>query len=66
MKPCAIELRRSIHIDAPVDDVFAYFTQFQSFPRFLNHVRDVQPAGEGRWQWTVDGPAGVPVSWTPR
>jgi uncharacterized membrane protein len=31
----------------------------------MDHVREVTPRGEEgrRWNWTVTGPAGVPVSW---
>jgi len=59
----AIDLRKDIHVNAPPEEVFAFFRRFENFPRFMSHVRKVEPHGEGRWRWTVDGPANVPVSW---
>ncbi len=59
----AIDLRKDIHVNAPPDEVFAFFRRFENFPRFMSHVRQVEPHGEGRWRWTVTGPANVPVSW---
>jgi len=59
----AIDLRKDIHVHAPPDQVFAFFRRFENFPRFMSHVRQVEPHGNGRWRWSVTGPAGVPVSW---
>jgi uncharacterized membrane protein len=59
----AIDIRKDINVNAPVEEVFAYFSQFENFPKFMKHVREVVPRGQGRWRWSVDGPAGVPISW---
>jgi len=59
----AIDLRKDIHVHAPPEEVFAFFRRFENFPRFMSHVRQVEPHGNGRWRWSVTGPAGVPVSW---
>lgn len=61
----AIELQKTVHVNAPVEEVFAFFEHFENFPRFMSHVREVVRSGdqEGRWRWTVTGPAGLPVSW---
>lgn len=59
----AIDLRKDIHVHAPPSEVFAFFRRFENFPRFMSHVRQVERHGEGRWKWSVTGPAGVPVSW---
>jgi uncharacterized membrane protein len=58
-----VDLRKSISIDAPREEVFAFFRAFENFPRFMSHVREVRPSGEGRWHWVVDGPAGAAVEW---
>jgi uncharacterized membrane protein len=62
----AVDLEKTIHIAAPVEKVFAFFEEFQNFPRFMTHVLDVSPADDGRWRWSVTGPANVPVSWESR
>jgi uncharacterized membrane protein len=59
----AVDLRKTIHIEAPRAEVFAYFRTFENFPRFMTHVREVRRAGEGRWHWVVEGPAGAAVEW---
>ncbi len=59
----AIDLRKAIHVEAPREEVFAFFRAFENFPKFMTHVHEVQRTGEGRWHWTVDGPAGTSVEW---
>jgi uncharacterized membrane protein len=57
-------VQKVINVDAPVAEVFRFWTDYQNFPRFMPHVRDVRQIADGRSQWTVAGPAGVPVHWT--
>jgi uncharacterized membrane protein len=59
----AIDIRKDSNVYAPVEEVFAFFSQFENFPKFMRHVREVVSLGQGRWRWSVDGPAGVPISW---
>jgi uncharacterized membrane protein len=58
-----IVVQKTIHVDAPVERVFAFWADYQNFPRFMANVRDVE-VHEERSRWTVAGPAGVPVQWT--
>lgn len=55
----AFEARASIDIDAPVDEVFAFLTNYENYPHILPNVRDVQRLGEGHWRWSLVGPGGV-------
>jgi uncharacterized membrane protein len=59
-----IEVRKTIRVNAPVDQVFELWSRYERFPKFMQHVRDVCPsdADPKRSRWTVDGPGGVP--WT--
>jgi uncharacterized membrane protein len=58
----AVDIQKTITIDAPVDRVFGFWTAYENFPRFMSNVRDVRPSSrEGQSHWTVAGPAGVPV-----
>jgi uncharacterized membrane protein len=59
-----VEVQKTININAPVERVFEFWTNYQNFPRFTSNVREVRPSGEGRSHWIVAGPAGVPVEWT--
>jgi uncharacterized membrane protein len=58
-----IDVQKAINVAAPIDDVFSFFTNYENFPRFMSHVRQVRDTGEGGSHWVVDGPAGVPVEW---
>lgn len=57
------EVRKTIHIDAPVEKVFEFWTHHENFPKFMSKVREVRDLGEGRYQWKVAGPAGLMFEW---
>lgn len=58
----AVDVQKTITIDAPVDQVFAFWTAYENFPRFMSRVLEVRPTTRERQShWTVAGPAGVPV-----
>ena len=59
-----ITVQKTIYVAAPVERVFAFWTDYQNFPRFMHNVRDVRQVAENRSHWVVAGPAGVPVQWT--
>jgi uncharacterized membrane protein len=58
-----VEVRKSIRINAPVEDVFELWEDLESFPQFMTHVRRVRrietATHQERWRWTVSGPAGT-------
>lgn len=56
-------IHKTITVAAPIDEVYRFFSDYQNFPAFMTHVRDVEDRGDGRSHWTVDGPAGTHVSW---
>jgi uncharacterized membrane protein/osmotically-inducible protein OsmY len=62
----AINIKKSIRINAPARQVFAVWADFGNFPLFMSHVRQVRRLDDGGqekalWRWTVDGPAGTEV-----
>jgi uncharacterized membrane protein len=59
-----VEVQKTININAPVERVFEFWTNYQNFPRFMSHVREVRSIGNDRSHWVVDGPGGIPVEWT--
>jgi uncharacterized membrane protein len=58
-----IEVHKTICVAAPVEQVFAFWSDYQNFPRFMSNVREVRVT-EDRSHWVVNGPAGMPVEWT--
>jgi uncharacterized membrane protein len=59
----AVHVRKSVYIDAPLEEVFGFFNHLENLPRFMEHVREIQVNGRDprRSHWKVDGPAGIPV-----
>lgn len=58
----AIDLQKTITIGAPVSTVFDFWSNFENFPRFMTHVREVRATNvEGQSHWTVVGPANIPI-----
>lgn len=59
----AVDIQKTLNIDATVDEVYAFCISYENWPRFMSHVREIKTDGGARSHWVVDGPAGVPVSW---
>ena len=53
-----IVVQKTVTVNAPIDKVNELWTRYAEFPRFMEHVRQVELL-DGRSRWTVDGPAGV-------
>jgi uncharacterized membrane protein len=58
-----ITVQKTITINAPVRKVFELWSRHENFPQFMSRVREVKDLGNGRYHWTVAGPAGIPVEW---
>jgi uncharacterized membrane protein len=58
-----VDIQKTINVAAPLEKVFQFWEHPENFPHFMKHVREVRKIGDGRYRWTVDGPAGVPVEW---
>jgi uncharacterized membrane protein len=59
----AVDIQKTLHIEAPVDQVYGFWSNYENFPLFMSHVREVEDLGEGRSHWSVSGPGGVPIEW---
>lgn len=58
----AVDVQKTITINAPVEQVFGFWSAYDNFPRFMSRVLEVRPSTRERQShWTVAGPAGVPV-----
>jgi uncharacterized membrane protein len=56
-----IDLRKTLHVNAPLEQVFETLAHHEHFPAFMRNVRRVRLHEDGRSHWTVAGPGGVPV-----
>ena len=59
----AVDLHTTVDVEAPVGEVFAFYRNFQNFPRFMQHVREITVLDERLSHWKVAGPAGRTVEW---
>jgi uncharacterized membrane protein len=59
----AITVHKIINVAAPVENVFAFWSNYENFPRFMSNVRDVTSTSADRSHWVVAGPAGAPIEW---
>lgn len=51
------KVQESIKVDAPVEQCYQRFTQFNRFPDFMEHIQSVKPVDDlGVWHWKADGP----------
>jgi uncharacterized membrane protein/gas vesicle protein len=59
----AIDIQKSINVDAPLERVFDTLTHYENFPQFMTNVREVKVREDGSSHWTVAGPGGMSVEW---
>jgi uncharacterized membrane protein len=60
----AVDIQKTLYIDAPLEQVYAFWSNYENFPLFMSHVREVEDLGGGRSHWKVNGPGGLPIEWT--
>ena len=58
-----IYVEKTVRIESPVEQVYAYWRNLENMPQWMSHVREVRYLGGDRYHWVVDGPAGVPAEW---
>ena len=62
----AIEVRRSVTINRPRPEVYAFWRRLENLPRFMDHLKAVTEQGDGRSHWVAKAPAGADVEWDAR
>jgi uncharacterized membrane protein len=56
-------VRKSITVNRPASEVYAFWRNFENLPRFMQHLESVQMTGGGRSHWKAKAPAGTTVEW---
>jgi len=59
----AITFDKTIHINAPLEEVYAYWANFENFPKFMTHLKEVRHMRNGRSHWVAAGPGGISIPW---
>ena len=57
-----VVVRRTISINKPIEEVFAFWRDFENLPRFMRHLESVTTDGK-RSHWVARAPAGRTFSW---
>lgn len=59
----AIRVSKSVVIDRPPGELYAFWRNFENLPRIMQHLEAVRVVDSRRSHWTARGPAGQNVSW---
>jgi uncharacterized membrane protein len=57
----AQRVHESIEVEAPVEDIFQYWSNFENFSNFMQNVEEVRMTGQDTSHWKVKGPLGKSV-----
>lgn len=60
---CVVDFDKAVHVDAPLEEVFSFWSKFENFPRFMTHLKEVRDLGNGRSHWVAEGPGGISIPW---
>jgi uncharacterized membrane protein len=58
-----IRVQKTIKIDAPVQKVFQFLSNYPNLPHFMSHLREIRRSGNNTSHWVAEGPAGSTVEW---
>ncbi|MDF1502420.1 SRPBCC family protein [Roseisolibacter sp. H3M3-2] len=58
-----MRVRKSVTVNRPADEVYAFWRNLENLPRFMKHLESVQVTGGGRSHWKANAPAGTSVEW---
>lgn len=64
LKSSNVNIRTTITIDRPVDEVYAFWRKLENLPKFMKHLESVNETNKITSEWTAKGPAGIGrLSW---
>jgi uncharacterized membrane protein len=58
-----IHVTRSVLINRPIAEVYAYWRDLRNLPRIMSHLDEVTPLNGPHSHWVAKGPAGARVEW---
>lgn len=58
-----ITILKSVTVNRPIDEVYAYWRDFENLPKFIDHLDAVVLLGNGRSHWDMRGPNDIRVEW---
>ena len=64
--PTNLRVRKSLTINRPAGELYAYWRNLENLPTFMPHVKSVQELGEGRSHWVVEVINNMELEWDAR
>jgi uncharacterized membrane protein len=58
-----VRVEKSVTINVPVENVYAFWRNFENLPRFMHNLDKVEVYDTKRSHWWAKGPAGTTVDW---
>jgi uncharacterized membrane protein len=62
----AQRVHESIEVEAPVEDIFQYWSNFENFSNFMQNIEEVRMTGQDTSHWKLKGPLGKSVEFDAR
>lgn len=64
LKSSNVNIRTTISIDKPVDEVYDFWRKLENMPKFMKHIESVKEINKTTSEWKATGPAGIgSISW---
>lgn len=63
MQERGIPVLKSVTIERPRHEVYAFWRNFTNLPHFMRHLESVEITGDRRSHWVAQGPAGARAEW---
>jgi len=57
------KVEHEIMVQAPADNVYQVWRNFENFPNFMSNIEEVRDVGYGRSRWRAKGPLGANAEW---
>jgi uncharacterized membrane protein len=58
-----IQVRQSLTINQPLEQVYLFWRDFSNLPRFMRHIAKVEKTGGARSRWTIGSLPNVTAEW---
>jgi len=58
-----IEVRESVTIARPAEELYRHWRSFENLPSIMRHLESVEVRGGGRSHWVAKGPLNTRVAW---
>ena len=59
----ALSVKRSVTVNRPVEEVYAFWQNFENLPQFMKHLDSVETTGENTSRWSAGSALGQSVQW---